>query len=112
LLTLILTNHEVVLITLSDAVNSVQYSDVLLIQNLIFTSDSLKQTESWLPICLTGISDAGYLQMYCNFFEPNFGVIFITESQENSYFMRFCNQSREIYEVIYSENFFLFTSLN
>lgn len=85
---------------MSEAINTVMSSDILLIQNLIFTSESLKQTESWLPICLTGISDAGYLQMYCNYFEPNFGVIFITESQENSYFMRFCDQSREIYEVI------------
>jgi hypothetical protein len=95
----VLTHHEIISITLSDAIVSVTASDVLLIQNLIFTSDSLKLTESWLPICLTGISDAGYLQMYCYFFEPNFGIIFITESQENSYFMKFCDQSREIYEV-------------
>ena len=84
---------------MSEAINNVNSSDILLIQNLIFTSQSLRQTESWLPVCLTGIADSGYLQMYSNFFDTDFGVIFITESQENSYFMKFCEQSREIYEV-------------
>ena len=61
-------------------------------QNLIFSSDSLRTTESWIPLCLPGISDAGLLQMYCNFFEPNIGIAFITESQEDSYFLKFVDQ--------------------
>ena len=99
MVTIILTAHEVINITISDNVNSISPSDVLLVQNQIFASESLRSAESWMPICLTAISDAGHLQMYCNFFEENFGVVFLTESQENSYFMKFCDQSREIYEV-------------
>ena len=104
---MIVTAHEIINITLSEAINSINASDVLLIQNQIFTSESLRIAESWLPICLTAISDSGHLQMYCNFFEENFGVVFFTESQENSYFMKFCEQSRNIYEVIFLKFFIL-----
>ena len=75
-------------------------TDLSLIQNFIFSSESLRQTESWVPICLPGISDLGYIQIYCNFFETNLGVVFITEIQEQNMFLEFAEQSRNIYEVI------------
>jgi len=78
--------------------------DIILIQNLIFSSQSLKQTESWVPVCLPGISDCGFLQMYTNFFEPYLGIVFVTESQEHSYFLKFAEQSREIYQSALDEN--------
>jgi hypothetical protein len=106
LLSVILTPFEIVSICKSEMIN-ISSSDIILIQNLIFSSESLKQTESWVPICLPGISDCGYLQMYINFFEPEFGLVFVTESQEHSYFLKFADQSRVIYETAQSENLVL-----
>jgi hypothetical protein len=74
-------------------------NDIILIQNLILTNESLRITESWVPICLPGISDAGYLQLYCNFFEENLGIVFITQYQEHNYFLEFADQSRNIYDT-------------
>lgn len=107
MLCVILTPFEIITISKSEMIN-VTSSDIILIQNLIFSSESLKQTESWVPICLPGISDCGYLQMYVNFFEPQFGLVFVTESQEHSYFLKFAEQSRAIYEASQKENMLAF----
>lgn len=104
MLCIILTSFEIVTISKSEMIENVASNDIILIQNLIFSSESFKHTESWVPICLPGISDCGYLQMYTNFFEANFGVVFITESQEHSYFLKFAEQSRNIYQSTVDEN--------
>lgn len=75
-----------------------------MIQNLILSSESLKHTESWIPICLPGISDSGYLQIYINFIEEDIGIVYITESQEHSYFLQFSEQSRNINELFEKDN--------
>ena len=68
---------EVIAISKTDLINLAQ-TDMILIQNLIIHSDSLKSSESWVPICLPGISAEGYLQLYCNFTHAKLGIIFIT----------------------------------
>jgi hypothetical protein len=103
LLCIILTPYEIVNITHSEAISEVNASDIILIQNLIFASESLRLTESWVPTCLPGISDAGYLQLYCNFFEPDLAIVYITQYQEHSYFLEFAEQSRNIYDRFVNE---------
>jgi hypothetical protein len=77
------------------------FNDMILIQCLIMSSDSLRTGESWVPICLPGISSEGFLQIYCNFVTTDkFGIIFVTESQEQKYFNDFVNLSRKIYNEI------------
>ena len=77
------------------------FNDMILIQCLIMSSDSLRTGESWVPICLPGISSEGFLQLYCNFVTTDkFGIIFVTESQEQKYFNDFVNLSRKIYNEI------------
>lgn len=104
LLCVMLTPYEIIVICKSENIMNVTSHDIVLIQNLIFSSESLKQTECWIPICLPGISDAGYLQIYCNFLDPNIGIAFITESQEHSYFLKFSEQSANIFEIATKEN--------
>ena len=76
------------------------YSDVLLIYNLIQASECLSLTESWVPICLPGISDRGYLQLYCNFFKVegniDVGLVYVTESQSGDMFMSFSEQANSV----------------
>jgi hypothetical protein len=77
------------------------FNDMILIQCLIMSSDSLRTGESWVPICLPGISSEGFLQLYCNFVTTDkFGIIFVTESQEQKYFNDFVNLSMKIYNEI------------
>ncbi len=90
---------EVIAISKTDLINLAQ-TDMILIQNLIIHSDSLKSSESWVPICLPGISPEGYLQLYCNFTHEKLGIIFVTENQENEYFLKFSSQSEKIFEEI------------
>ena len=61
------------------------------------------QTESWVPICLPGISAEGFLQLYCNFLDSKIGVVFITQSQEHSRFLEFFEQSKNVFLAMENE---------
>jgi hypothetical protein len=103
LLCILLTPYEIIVICKNEVIPNVVSSDIVLIQNLIFSSESLRQTESLVPICLPGISDSGYLQLYSKFLEPDIGLVFITESQEPSIFMKFAEQTQSIYDAMLKE---------
>ena len=95
---------ELMALSKSNLIN-LTYTDMILIQCLIMSSDSLRNGESWVPICLPGISSEGFLQLYCNFVTTNkFGILYVTESQEQKYFNDFVNLSRKIYDEIEQEN--------
>ena len=54
-----------------------------------------------------GISDTGYLQLYCNFFETDnepIGILYITEYQDQQYFLDFSQQATNIFEALVSVN--------
>ena len=96
---------EIISLSKSNIIN-LSFNDVILIQCLIMSSDSLRTGESWVPICLPGISSEGFLQLYCNFVTTDkFGIIFVTESQEQKYFNDFVNLSRKIYNEIEEQKF-------
>ena len=96
---------EILALSKSNLIN-LTYSDMILIQCLIMASDSLRNGESWVPICLPGISSEGFLQLYCNFVTSNkFGILYVTESQEQKYFNDFVNLSRKIYDEIEQQNY-------
>ena len=91
---------EIIGLSKSNIIN-LTFTDMVLIQCLIMSSDSLRNGESWVPICLPGISSEGFLQLYCNFVTTNkFGILYVTESQEQKYFTDFVNLSRKIYDEI------------
>jgi hypothetical protein len=91
---------EIISLSKSSIIN-ISFNDIILIQCLIISSDSLRTGESWVPICLPGISSEGFLQLYCNFVTTDkFGIIFVTESQEQKYFNDFVNLSRKIFNEI------------
>jgi actin-related protein 3 len=96
---------EIIALSKSNLIN-LTFTDMVLIQCLIMSSDSLRNGESWVPICLPGISSEGFLQLYCNFVTTNkFGILYVTESQEQKYFNDFVNLSRKIYDEIEEQNF-------
>ena len=104
LLCVVLTPNEIVGIS---HLNSIQVdaSDIILLQNLIFSSPSLRITESWVPFCMPGISEDGYLQLYCHFSDENIGVCLVTESVDPELFMKFSEQYKEINAKLMEGNF-------
>jgi len=96
---------QIISLSKSNIIN-LSFNDMILIQCLIISSDSIRTGESWVPICLPGISSEGFLQLYCNFVTTDkFGIIFVTESQEQKYFNDFVNLSRKIYNEIEEQNY-------
>ena len=70
------------------------------------TIGSLRENESWVPLCLPGISADGFLQLYSNFLPPNqYGILYITEKQEQTSFSTFTELSRKIYDEIKEKGF-------
>jgi len=102
---ILMTPYEIISFVHSNQI-TVQASDLILIQNLILCTEMLRTQESYVPICLPGVSDQGFLQLYSHFSEENIGIIFVTENVDPMCFMEFQKKYEEIYERIlegYSE---------
>ena len=102
---ILMTPYEIISFVHSNQI-TVQASDLILIQNLILCTEMLRTQESYVPICLPGVSDQGFLQLYSHFSEENIGIIFITENIDPMCFMEFQKKYEEIYARIlegYSE---------
>jgi len=96
---ILMTPYEIISFAHSNQI-MVTPSDLILIQNLIFCTEMLRTQESYVPICLPGISDQGFLQLYSHFSEDNIGVIFVTENMDPMCFMEFQKMYNDIYEKI------------
>ena len=101
---IIMTPYEIIALARSNQINVVS-SDLVLIQNLIFCQEMLRSQESYVPICLPGISEQGYIQFYSNFSEENIGVIFVTENLDPMCFVKFQEQYNKLYEKLTNENY-------
>ena len=102
-LMIILNSNEIISLSHHPDIKIIS-SDIILLQNLIFSSENLKLTESWIPICLPGISKEGYLQLYCKFDSYGIGICYLTENIEPKYFMLFIQQYRKVYQKLIKEN--------
>ena len=96
---ILMTPYEIISFAHSNQI-VVKSSDLILIQNLIFCTEMLRTQESYIPICLPGISDQGFLQLYCHFSEENIGIIFVTENMDPMCFMEFQKKYNDIYDKI------------
>ena len=101
---IIMTPYEIIALARSNQINVVP-SDLVLIQTLIFCQEMLRSQESYVPICLPGISEQGYIQFYSNFSEENIGIIFVTENMDPMCFVKFQEQYNKLYQRLHSENF-------
>ena len=107
LITCLITLNAKEIIALSKStVIELTFADMALIQCLIMTCGSLRENESWVPLCMPGISADGFLQLYSNFLPPNqYGILYITEKQEQTTFSTFTDLSRKIYDDIKEKGF-------
>ena len=103
---LITLNAKEIIAISKSSVIEINFMDIILIQSLIMTIGSLRENESWVPLCLPGISADGFLQLYSNFLPPNqYGILYITEKQEQTSFSTFTDLSRKIYDEIKEKGF-------
>jgi hypothetical protein len=65
----------------------------------------LRTQESYVPICLPGISEQGYIQFYSHFSEENIGIIFVTENMDPMCFVKFQEQYNNLYQKLINENY-------
>ena len=103
---IIMTPYEIISLARSNQIDVVP-SDIVLIQTLIFCQEMLRSQESYVPICLPGISEQGYIQFYSNFSEENIGVIFVTENMDPMCFVKFQEQYNKLYQKLNHENYIL-----
>ena len=101
---IIMTPYEIISLSRSNQIDVVP-SDIVLIQNLIYSQEMLRRQESYVPICLPGISEQGYIQFYSHFSEDNIGIIFITENMDPTYFVKFREQYNKLYQKLFNENY-------
>ena len=101
---ILMTPYEIISLSRSNQINVVS-SDLVLIQNLIYSQEMLRTQESYVPICLPGISEQGYIQFYSHFSDENIGIIFVTENMDPMYFVKFQEQYKKIYQKLRNENY-------
>ena len=101
---IIMTPYEIISLSRSNQIDVVA-SDLVLIQNLIYSQEMLRTQESYVPICLPGISEQGYIQFYSHFSEENIGVIFVTENMDPMFFIKFQEQYNKLYQKLINENY-------
>jgi hypothetical protein len=101
---IIMSPYEIIALARSNQIDVVS-SDIVLIQTLIFCQEMLRSQESYVPICLPGISEQGYIQFYSNFSEENIGVIFVTENQDPMCFVKFQEQYNRLYQRLNNDNY-------
>ena len=98
------TDKEIFAMSKSSVIE-LKYSDMLLIQCLITIKILSGDKELWLPICMPGISADGLLQLYYNYDPSNqYGILYITEKQENTSKNTFTESSKKIYDEIKEKN--------
>ena len=102
---IIMTPYEIISLAHSNVINVVP-SDLVLIQTLIYCTEMLRTQVSYVPICLPGVSDQGYIQLYSQFTQENIGIIFITENIDSNHFSKFQKQFTNLYQKL-TENGFI-----
>ena len=56
----------------------------------------LRTQESYVPICLPGISEQGFLQLYTHFREENIKIIYVTKNIDLMRFIEFQQKYNDI----------------
>ena len=72
--------------------------------NYIFANPSMKNGETWTPICIPGIREEFFLYVYIKYFNLNLGVILISTDHSHDVFFECQKSSEAIYLGILEKN--------
>jgi hypothetical protein len=96
---ILLSPYEIISISHSKLINVVP-ADLILIQTLIYINEAIRTQLSYVPICLPGISDQGYVQLFGKFTNENIGIFFVTEKMDPIYFNKLQSQYKNLYQKL------------
>lgn len=71
--------------------------DVTVILNYIFANPSMKNGETWTPICVPGVSEEYILYVYTKYFTHNFGIIIVCTDHSSDTFFECQKHSEDIF---------------
>ena len=100
---IILTDVEIIGLSFQNNIPLEPY-DIILLQNYFLSSTDLETNENLSKICLPGISENGFLQIYSKFSDEGICICFITEKTENNLINEFKKQYDNIYNQLLSNN--------
>ena len=66
--------------------------DLLLLRNFVMNSPSLRDKESWTPICLPAFNDRGYLYAHVSFLEKDICMVLITVDPSEFHELKECKR--------------------
>lgn len=93
----IVITHAKVLSVVRPKNHSVHPSDLQIIMTTVLSSNSIKSSESWIPICLPGYNATGFLHAYVKF-EPRLDVGLVLISKDRTGFYEAQRWSETIFE--------------
>jgi len=74
--------------------------DITVLLNYIYANPSMKNGETWTPICIPGISEEFLLYVYIHYYTPNFGVIIVCTDHTGEVFFECQKSGRGIFTEI------------
>lgn len=74
--------------------------DITVVLNYIYANPSMKNGETWTPICIPGISEEYILYVYIHYFTLNLGCIIICTDHSHDSFFECQKQSAQIFTEI------------
>jgi len=74
--------------------------DITVLLNYIYANPSMKNGETWTPICIPGISEEFLLYVYIHFYTPNFGIIIVCTDHTGEVFFDCQKAGREIFKEL------------
>lgn len=72
--------------------------------NYIYANPSMKNGETWTPICVPGISEDFLLYVYIRYFTPNFGLILICTDHSGEVFFECQKSGQQIFKDLAEKN--------
>lgn len=57
-------------------------ADLHLLLNTLATSESIRSTEAWIPICFPKFNPAGYVHAFISYDTPDIGLVFVSADRE------------------------------
>ena len=97
---MILAEHRVVSLATNKHFR-VSSKDLLLVTNLVMSSASLRQTESWTPICLPHLDPGAYVYAYVYFIpETNISFVIASPSSDGDVFFSISQSVKKMMNIM------------
>ncbi|ORM40055.1 Protein SAND [Babesia sp. Xinjiang] len=84
-------SNRVAAITMSKSI-TFSPSDIAIVVNMVSASHSLRQQESWTPLCLPDFNDQAFTYAYVNYIDSDIGVVCISSTGDQEQFHKISGQ--------------------